>query len=66
MNRLPRTVVSPRLSPSMAPCQLSMTFASSQLRGMSSSDRAKAVVHLASLLILAAGLEEGERDDDDV
>lgn len=66
MNCLPRTIVSPRLSPPMAQHQLSMTFASTQLRGMSSSDRTKAVAHLASLLILAAGLEEGERDDDDV
>jgi hypothetical protein len=33
---------------------------------MNSADRAKAAAHLASLLTLAAGLGEGERDDDDV
>jgi len=67
MNHCSKTVTPPRQPlASTPPRQLGMTFASTQLRGMTPSDRVKTVAHLASLLILAAGLEEGECDDDDV
>ena len=50
--------------PSAAPRQLSMSFDSGRLRGMSPSERSTALARLASLLLEAAGAAAGERDDD--
>lgn len=43
--------------------QLSMAFEALPLHGISPPDRAKAVIHLASLLLQALGANVGERDD---
>jgi hypothetical protein len=60
---------SPKLIPaeparSMVPRQLNIAFNSSQLRGMSRSERAKAITCLASFLMQAAGIVARERDDE--
>jgi hypothetical protein len=46
------------------PRQLSMSLESVRLRGMDPSQRAIVVARLASLLMEAAGIAAGERDDD--
>jgi hypothetical protein len=51
--------------PPAAPRQLSMPFDSGRLWGMSSSERSTALARLASLLLDAAGVAVGERDDDE-
>jgi len=45
--------------------QLSIVVDSIRLRGMSASERAKTLVCLANLLMQAAGVATGERDDDE-
>jgi hypothetical protein len=50
--------------PTGLPRQLSMPLDSVRLRGMSPSQRAIVVARLASLLMEAAGIVAGERDDD--
>src|SRR3712207_5609010 len=50
--------------PSTTPRQLSMALDSARLRGMSAVQRAAAVARLANLLMEAAGLVAGKRDDD--
>ena len=50
--------------PSTTPRQLSMALDSAKLRGMSAAERAAAVARLAGLLMEAAGLVAGKRDDD--
>jgi hypothetical protein len=52
-------------APSVAPRQLSIAFDSIRLRGMSASERAKTIMCLASILMQAAGVVTGERDDDE-
>jgi hypothetical protein len=52
-------------APSVIPHQLSIVFDSIRLRGMNTSERAKAIACLANLLIQAAGVATGERDDDE-
>jgi hypothetical protein len=42
-----------------------MPFESRRLRGMSPSERRAALARLASLLLEAAGVAAGERDDDE-
>ena len=44
--------------------QLSMALDSARLRGMGAVQRAAAVARLANLLMEAAGLAAGRRDDD--
>jgi hypothetical protein len=58
-----RNLPAPAL-PSMAPRQLSMPFDSGRLWGISPSERSTALARLASLLLEAAGVAVGERDDD--
>ena len=50
--------------PSTTPRQLSMALVSLRLRGMSAAERAAAVARLANLLMEAADVAAGERDDD--
>ena len=50
--------------PSTTPRQLSMMLDSVRLRGMSAAERSTAVARLANLLMEAAGLVAGKRDDD--
>jgi hypothetical protein len=45
--------------------QLSIPFDPGRLRGMSPSECSTALVRLASLLLLAAGVAAGEHDDDE-
>ncbi|MDW3688407.1 hypothetical protein RA280_43115 [Cupriavidus sp. CV2] len=47
-----------------APRQISLAFDSAQLCGMSPSQRARALTHLANLLMLAAGYAVKEASDD--
>lgn len=46
------------------PRQMSIAFESIRLFGLSGPDRTKALTHLAHLLMLAAGVAAGERDDE--
>ena len=48
-----------------APRQLSITFGSIPVQGMSQSERKKAIACLARLLTQAADMATGERDDDE-
>ena len=59
-----RSPPTPALS-SAAPRQLSIPFDSGRLRGMSPSERSTVLARLASLLLEAAGVAAGERDDDE-
>ena len=54
----------PTLALPAAPHQLSIPFASRELRGISASDRRIALARLAQLLLEAAGVAAEERDDD--
>ena len=49
---------------STAPRQLSIPFDSARLRGISPSERSTIVIRLAYLLLEAAGVAAGERDND--
>ena len=51
--------------PSAAPRQLSIPFDSARLRGMTPSERRVTLARLASLLLEAADIAAGERDDDE-
>jgi hypothetical protein len=51
--------------PFEAPRQLSIRFDSGRLRGVSPSERRMVLARLASLLLEAAGVAAGERDDDE-
>jgi hypothetical protein len=51
--------------PSAAPRQLNIPFDSGRLRGMSPPERRIALARLASLLLEAADVAAGERDDDE-
>ncbi len=53
----------PLLSPPAQPHQLSIALDSIRLRGMSPPEREEVLTHLASLLLLAAGVATGESDD---
>jgi len=48
-----------------APRQLSIPFDSARLRGMTPAERRTSLARLASLLLEAAGIAAGERDDDE-
>jgi len=52
-------------APSVVPRQLSIVFDSIRLRGMSASERTKTIMCLANVLMQAAGVATGERDDDE-
>ena len=54
----------PPALPSTPPRQLSIALDSVSLRGMSSSERRTALARLATLLMEAAGVAAGERDND--
>ena len=50
---------------SAAPRQLAIPFESARLRGMTAAERRISLARLASLLLQAAGIAAGERDDDE-
>ena len=58
-----RSLPTPTL-PAAAPRQLSIPLDSRSLREISPSERSTALSRLASLLLEAAGVAAGERDDD--
>ena len=58
-------ILPPPAVPSPAPHQLSIAFDSAKLRGMSPTERQIALATLASLLLEAANVAAGERDDDE-
>jgi hypothetical protein len=51
--------------PSAVPRQLGIPFDSARLRGISPTERSAVLARLASLLLEAAGVVAGERDDDE-
>ena len=51
--------------PSVAPRQLGIPFASARLREINPPERSAVLARLASLLLEAAGVVAGERDDDE-
>jgi hypothetical protein len=64
MHDTPKSIV-PLSAPRAAPRQLSITFGSIPVQGMSQSERKKAMACLARLLTQAADIATGERDDDE-
>ena len=62
----PRTISSKALlPPAQAPSdQMSIAFKSIWLRGMSAPERMGALMHLANILMLAAGVATKECDDE--
>jgi hypothetical protein len=50
---------------SAVPRQLAIPFESARLRGMTAAERRISLARLASLLLQAAGIAAGERDDDE-
>jgi hypothetical protein len=50
---------------SAAPRQLTIPFESERLRGMTAAERRISLARLAGLLLQAAGIAAGERDDDE-
>jgi hypothetical protein len=49
---------------SVQPHQISIAFESIRLRGMSAPERVRVLMHLADLLMLAAGVSTEEYDDE--
>jgi hypothetical protein len=60
----PKPIAMPLLPPPQ-PHQLSIVFGPILLQGITPAERARALTHLASLLLLAAGVETGEYEDGD-
>lgn len=60
----PRKFSSKTRLPSAQPHQISLAFESIQLRGMSTPERLRVLMHLANLLMLAAGVATKEDDDE--
>ncbi len=63
MNELQKRRKGVRLPP-VPPGQISITFESTALFGLMSAERIKAVIRLARLPMLAAGVAPEERDDE--
>lgn len=47
------------------PCQISIPFDAVELQGMNPAQRTRAISHLASLLMQAAGIATAKERDDD-
>ena len=60
----PRKIQREQAPPPAKPRQMSIVFESNGLRGLSTSERTKAVMNLAHLLMLAAGIVVEENDDE--
>jgi len=58
-------ILPPPAVPSRPRHQLSIAFDSAKLRGMTPTERRIALARLASLLLEAANVAAGERDDDE-
>ena len=62
--RKPRKIQREQAPPPAEPRQLSIAFESNRLRGLSAAERTKALMDLAYLLRLAAGVAVEENDDE--
>jgi hypothetical protein len=60
----PRKIQREQSPPAAEPRQMSITFESNRLRGLSAAERMKALMDLAYLLMLAAGVAAEENDDE--
>ncbi len=60
----PRQIQRPQSPPPAEPRQLSMAFESTGLHGLSTAERTKALMNLAQLLLLAAGVVVEENNDE--
>jgi hypothetical protein len=65
MDKLPRGVPPRPQSQALTLCQISLRLDTAELQGMSAAQRARAITHLANLLIQAAGVAIGKESDDD-
>jgi hypothetical protein len=65
MGKLPNAVPAGLQSPQSIPRQMNMTFDTVELQGMSAAQRARAITHLASLLMQAAGVATAKEHNDD-
>ena len=59
-----REIQREQASPPAEPRQMSIVFESNGLRGLSTGERTKALMNLAHLLMLAAGVVVEENDDE--
>jgi hypothetical protein len=60
----PRKIQREQAPPPAEPRQMSILFESNSLRGLSTAERTKALMNLAHLLMLAAGVVVEENDDE--
>jgi hypothetical protein len=60
----PRNIQREQAPPPAEPRQMSIVFESNGLRGLSTAERTKALIDLAHLLMLAAGIVVEENDDE--
>ncbi|MGH9422986.1 MAG: hypothetical protein ACRD3J_23625 [Thermoanaerobaculia bacterium] len=60
----PRKIQREQAPPPAEPRQMSIVFEPNGLRGLSTGDRAKALMNLAQLMMLAAGVVIEENDDE--
>jgi hypothetical protein len=60
----PRTNEQNKSPSAIQPQQMSMAFESKSLLGLTAAERMKALIHLAHLLMLAAGVAAEENDDE--
>ncbi|MBN3785618.1 hypothetical protein [Burkholderia sp. Ac-20353] len=65
MGKPPRGVPARPQPQAVTLCQMNLTFDNAELQGMSTVQRARAITHLANLLIQAAGGAIGKESDDD-
>jgi hypothetical protein len=60
----PRKIQSQQTRPRAEPHQMSIAFESNGLRGLSPAERTKALMNLAHLLMMAAGIVVEENNDE--
>jgi hypothetical protein len=60
----PRKIQREQAPPLAEPRQMSIVFESNGLRGLSAGERTKALMNLAHLMMLAAGVVIEENDDE--
>jgi hypothetical protein len=60
----PRKIQREQSPPAAKPRQMSIVFESNGLRGLCTAERTKALMNLAHLLMLAAGVVVEENDDE--
>ena len=65
MSKLPNAVPAGLQSLQTIPRQINMTFDTLELQGISTAQRARAITHLASLLMQAAGVATPKEHNDD-